>query len=93
MNLRLTNTLLYAKQITNKDLLYSTGNYTQDFIIRCEGKEYIYMDFPGSSNSKVSAYSVGDPASKPESGRSPGEGNGNPLQYSCLENPMDRGAW
>ena len=45
--------------------------------------------FPGSSDSKVSAYSAGDLGSIPESGRSPGEGNGNPLQYSCLENPMD----
>ena len=42
---------------------------------------------------KASAYNVGDPGSIPGSGRSPGEGNGNPLQYSCLENPMDRGAW
>ena len=42
---------------------------------------------------KVSACNVGDPGSIPESGRSPGEGNGNLLQYSCLENPMDRGAW
>jgi len=42
---------------------------------------------------KVSAYHVGDLGSIPGSGRSPGEGNGNPLQYSCLENPMDRGAW
>ena len=42
---------------------------------------------------KVSAYYVGDPGSIPGLGRSPGEGNGNPLQYSCLENPMDRGAW
>ena len=38
-------------------------------------------------------YNAGDPGSIPESGRSPGEGNSNPLQYSCLENPMDRGAW
>ena len=36
---------------------------------------------------------AGDPGSIPESGRSPGEGNGDPLQYSCLENPMDQGAW
>ena len=50
-------------------------------------------DFPGGSDSKASAYNVGDPGSIPGSGRSPGEGNGNPLQYSCLENPMDRGAW
>ena len=40
-----------------------------------------------------SAYNAGDQGSIPESGRSPGEGNGNPLQYSCLENPIDRGAW
>ena len=43
--------------------------------------------------SKESACSAGDPGSIPGSGRSPGEGNGNPLQYSCLGNPMDRGAW
>ena len=42
---------------------------------------------------KASAYSAEDPGSIPGSGRSPGEGNGSPLQYSCLENPMDRGAW
>ena len=42
---------------------------------------------------KASAYNVGDPGSIPGSGRSPGEGNGNPLQYSCLEIPMDGGAW
>ena len=46
-----------------------------------------------SSVVKESACSVGDPGSIPGLGRSPGEGNGNPLQYSCLENPMDRGAW
>ena len=50
-------------------------------------------DFPGGSDSKASAYNVGDPGSIPGSGRSPGEGNGNSLQYSCLENPMGRGAW
>ena len=49
--------------------------------------------FPGSSDSKASAYSAGDLGLIPESERSPGEGNGNPLQYSCLEDPMDRGAW
>ena len=45
--------------------------------------------FPGGSDSKASAYSAGDPGSIPGLGQSPGEGNGNPLQYSCLENPMD----
>ena len=49
--------------------------------------------FPGSSDGKEPACHVGDPGSILGSGRSPGEGNGNPLQYSCLENAMDRGAW
>ena len=53
----------------------------------------IVSGFPGSSDGKVSAYNAGDSGSIPGSGRSAGEGNGNPLQYSCLENPMDRGAW
>ena len=47
----------------------------------------------GGSDGKGSACSAGDPGSIPGSGRSPGEGNGNSLQYSCLENPMDGGAW
>ena len=51
------------------------------------------MDFPYGSDSKESACNVGYPGSIPGLGRSPGKGNGNPLQYSCLENPMDRGAW
>ena len=50
-------------------------------------------DFPGGSDGKASVYNVGDLGSIPGSGRSPGEGNGNPFQYYCLENPMDRGAW
>ena len=49
--------------------------------------------FPGGSDSKASVYNAGDPGSIPGLGRSPGEGNGNPLQYSCRENSMDRGAW
>ena len=51
------------------------------------------LGFPGGSEVKASACNVGDPGSIPGSGRSPGKGNGNPLQYSCLENPMDGGAW
>ena len=51
------------------------------------------MDFPGGSDSKVSAYNVGDPGSIPRLGRSPGEGNGNPRQYFCLENSMDGVTW
>ena len=53
----------------------------------------IYRGFPGNSEGKESACNAGDPGSILGSGRSPGEGNGYPLQYSCLENPMDRGAW
>ena len=53
----------------------------------------MYQNFSGGSDSKVSAYNAGDPGSIPGSGRSPGEGNTNPLQYSCLENPMDGEAW
>ena len=49
--------------------------------------------FPGGSDGKASAYNAGDPGSIPGLGRSSGEGNGTPLQYSCLENPMDGGAW
>ena len=50
------------------------------------------MGFPGGSDSKASVCNTGDPGSIPGLGRSPGEGNGNPLQYSCWENSMERGA-
>ena len=63
--------------------LYSTYKAT-NFVMR---------NFPGGSDGKASVYNAGDPGSSPGLGRSPGEGNGNPLQYYCLENPMDRGAW
>jgi len=53
----------------------------------------LFSIFYCSSVSKESAWSAGDLGSIPGSGRSPGEGNGNPLQYPCLENLMDRGAW
>ena len=49
--------------------------------------------FPGGSDGKASACNVGNPGSIPGVGSSPGEGNGNPLQHSCLENPVDGGAW
>ena len=57
--------------------------FTVKFLIIC--------GFPGGSEVKVSACNAGDLGSIPGSGRSPGEGNGNPLQYSCLENPRDGG--
>ena len=52
-----------------------------------------FLRIPGSSDGKVSACNAGDPGSIPGLGRSPGEGNGHPLQHSCLENSMDGEAW
>ena len=54
---------------------------------------FTVLGFPGGSGSKESTCNAGDLGSIPELGRSSGEGNGNPLQYSCLENPMDGGNW
>ena len=54
---------------------------------------HFHLGFPGVLEAKASACSAGDPGSMPELGRSPGEGNGNPLQSFCLENPMDGGSW
>ena len=56
-------------------------------------REVFIWSFPGGSDGKASVYNAGDPGSIPESGRPSGEGNGTPLQYYCLENPMDGGAW
>ena len=55
--------------------------------------KYFIWGLPGGSDEKESACNTGDLGSIPGSGRSPGEGKENPFQYSCLENPMDRGAW
>ena len=60
------------------------------FLVRRENLNF--KGFPGGSDSKESACNAGDLGLIPKWGRSPGEGNGNPLQYSCLENSMDRGA-
>ena len=62
-------------------------DHAQKFLIQFSGD-----GFPSGSDSKASACNAGDPGSIPGSGRSPGEGNGNPLQHSCLENLMDGGA-
>ena len=61
--------------------------------MRMKGMTSIIPDTPGGSDSKELACIAGDSRLIPGSGTSPGEGSGNPLQYSCLENPMDRGAW
>ena len=59
-----------------------------------KNKYYVLThSFPADSDGKVSVCNAGEPNWIPESGRSPGEGNGKPLQYSCLDNPMDGGAW
>ena len=60
------------------------------FILKIKKKK---KSFPGGSGDKETACNAGDLGSIPGLGRYPGEGNGNPLQYSCLGNPMDRGAW
>ena len=56
-------------------------------------KSQTRLSFPGGSDGKASVCNAGDTGSIPRLGRSAGEGNGNPLQYSCLENLMNRGAW
>ena len=61
--------------------------------VRYVRTETVYGGLPGGSEVKASACNAGDLGSIPGSGRAPGEGNGNPLQYSCLENPMDGGTW
>ena len=64
------------------------------YLVAGSFNEYSFLKvFLGGSEVKASACNAGDPGSIPGSGRSPGEGNGNPLQYSCLENPMDGEAW
>ena len=66
--------------------LYAFGQFSYIFL-------GMRLGFPGGSEGKASACDAKDPGSIPALGRSPGEGNGNSLQYSCLDNPVDRGAW
>ena len=75
--------------VPNKHWIWS------DFEAYTTFKEHtsVLNGFSGGSDGKASACNVGDSGSIPGLGRSPGEGNGNPLQYSCLENSMDWGAW
>ena len=71
--------------------------YNDIIVIRISKKQFYglrkVIGLPRWLSRKESACSAGDVSSTPGSGRSSGEGNGNPLQYSCLGNPMDRGAW
>ena len=69
------------------------GSYGNPIFVFFEEPPYCFLGFPGGLDDKESACNAGDPSSTSGSGRSSGEGNGYPLQYSCLENSMDRGAW
>ena len=92
--------------INSKDLQYSMGNYIQypetiNWDLFDKGRYWQYCmfsylfscGFPGGSDGKDSAYNARNPGLIPGSGRFPREGNGNPFQYTCLENPMDREGW
>ena len=85
-------------------LLHSTWNSAQCYVAGWMGEEfgeewihvYVWLGFPGGTvikNLPVNARDAGEAVSIPGLERSPGVGNGNPLQYCCLDNPMDRGAW
>ena len=83
------------KIFEKKKILWSSRKQT--WIFHSSSIIYIaltlYLGFPGGSDSKESDWNAWDMGLIPGSGRSPGEGSGHPFQYSCLENPMDRGAW
>ena len=70
--------------------MFSCVSTVHSFLLWCSVE---FRNFPGGSDGKASSCNAEDAGSIPGSGRSPGEGNGNPLQYSCLENSMDGGAW
>ena len=74
-------------------ILSSTGQVFYRMSLNLNFSSVVIMGFPGGSDGKESACNVGDPGSIAGSEKSPGKGNGNPLQYSCLENSMDRGPW
>ena len=85
---------LFVLQGSFKSLLQHHNSKVS--ILQCSAFVMIQLSYPwlpGNSKGTESACNAGDLSSVPEWGRSPGEGHGNPLQYSCLENSMDRGAW
>ena len=90
----------HLKDLCNENKLLFRHSYTpkvcpfHSLVVSMLGKFYfLYLLNLGGSDGKASVCNAGDLGSLPGSGKSLGEGNGNPLQYSCLENPMDRGAW
>ncbi|CAI9157067.1 unnamed protein product [Rangifer tarandus platyrhynchus] len=82
-----TKHLISAQTHTTRKIYCPVNDYPEEKI------ERPHSGLPGGSDSKASACNAGDLGLIPGLGRSPGKGNGNPLQYSCLENPMDGGAW
>ena len=78
--------------ITTRSLRYDLNQISDDYTVEVANR-FKGLDLIGGSDGKASVYNAGDPGSIPGLGRSAGEGNGNPLQYYCLENLMDRGAW
>ena len=81
---------IYKKDIIN---LFTKQKETHRYRKQIHGYQRGWGEFPGSSVGKESACSAEDPGLTPGLGRSPGEGNGNTLQYPCLENPVDRKSW
>ena len=88
-------TLLHHSRAPNKTSVHMSSPRTQHAKSQISKMTWHQANggFPGISESKESAFNAADLGLKSGSERSPGEGNGNPLQYSCLQNPMDRGAW
>ena len=78
---------------TVADFILEGSKITTDGDCSHEIKRRLFLGFPGGSEVKTSAWNAGNLGSIPGMGRFPGETNGNPLQYSCLENPMEGGAW
>ena len=79
--------------MTNLDSIFKSRDITLPTKFRLVKAMVFPVDIPGGSDGEESAYNVGDPGSIPGLGKSPGEGNDTPFQYSCLENPRDGGAW
>ena len=86
--------LLKKKVLVLRFLSWNTFKSLKMYVLHSEKNPFrLQTGLPGGSDGKASTCSAGDPGSTPGSGRSPERGNGNPLQYSCLGNPMDREAW
>ena len=87
---------LIAQMVKNLPAMHETQVRSlgqEDLLEKEVAAHSSFLGFPGSSDGKASVCNEGDLGLIPGLGASPGEGNGNPLQYPCLENPMDRGAW